>query len=152
MQISLFRCTAENNRVDKTNYISGRYAINGFLKNKTSCENPVIEIEKASNPITYDYNYMYIDEFKRYYYITDIVNVSANRWEIHAHVDVLFSFIGDIRKMRVIIDKSEDETNANMYMNDGSFVMDSRKYDEIKRFPSGLNENGSYILICAGGV
>ena len=152
MQISLFNCTAEKNRVNKSDYISNRFPLNGVLKRNTSCVNPVIEIEKPTNPITYNYNYMYIDEFKRYYYITDIVNVSANRWEIHAHCDVLFSFMDDIKHTQAIIEKSENESNANVYMNDGSFVMDSRKYDEIKNFPNGFNDNGSYILICAGGV
>jgi hypothetical protein len=95
---------------------------------------------------------MYIGEFNRYYYIDDIVNVNKNMWEIHAHTDVLYSFINDIRKSSAIIEKSETENNSNLYMNDGSFVMDSRKYNEIKRFPNGLNENRSYILICAGGV
>ena len=152
MQISLFVNTAEKERMDKTSYITNRFPIDGFLKRNTSVINPVIEIEKTSNPITYNYNYMYIGEFKRYYFITDIVNVSKNRWEIHGKVDPLFSLIGDIRACSVILDKAESENNANLYMNDGSFVMDSRKYNEIKRFPSGLNENGSYILICAGGV
>ena len=152
MQISLFNCTAERERVDKTQFINNRFPIDGYLKDKTSCVNPVIQIQKESNPITYNYNYMYIGEFNRYYYIDDIVNVNKNMWEIHAHTDVLYSFINDIRKSSAIIEKSETENNSNLYMNDGSFVMDSRKYNEIKRFPNGLNENGSYILICAGGV
>lgn len=152
MQISLFKCTSEKNRVNKTPFISNRYAIDGYLKDATSCSDPVITIEKNSNPIAYDYNYMYIEEFKRYYYITDIVNINNKIWEIHAHVDVLFSFSPDIKSSMAILDKSEGDTTSNLYMNDGSFVMDSRKYNELKEFPDGFNENGSYILICAGGV
>ena len=152
MQITLFRCKAEKNRANKSDFLTTPFTLNGFLKNKTSCVDPVIIIEKTSNPITYDYNYMFIGEFKRYYYITDIINVNKNMWEIHAHADVLFSFISDIKMSYAILEKVEIESNANLYMNDGSFVMDSRKYDEIKRFPNGLNANGSYILICAGGV
>lgn len=150
MQIDLFTCTAERNRVNKSGYISNRFTMAGSLKKSTSVTNVTVEIEKT-NPVIYKYNYMYIAEFNRYYYIDDIVNISRNRWEIHASVDVLFSFMNDILQTTAIIDKSEIETSANLYLDDGSYVMDSRKYNEIKEFPSGLNENGAYILICAGG-
>lgn len=150
MQIDLFTCKAERNRVNKSDYISNRFTLQGNIKSSTSVTNIVIEIAK-SNPVIYEYNYMYIGEFNRYYYIDDITNVSANRWIITASVDVLFSFMNDILETNAIIEKVENEVTANLYLDDGSFVMDSRKYNEIKEFPSGLNENGSYILICAGG-
>ena len=151
MQINLFTCTAERNRVNKYDYLSNRFAINGHIKSPTSAMNLVIEIEKT-NPVLYKYNYLYIEAFDRYYFIDDITNVSRNRWIIHASVDVLYSFKNDILSMECVIDKVENEIDANLYLDDGSFVMDSRKYNQIKEFPSGLNQNGSYILICAGGV
>lgn len=150
MQIDLFVCKAERNRVNKSEYLTSRFTMSGTLKKSTSTTNVIIEVEK-SNPVMYNYNYMYIAEFKRYYYIDDIVNISNNRWEIHASVDVLYSFKNDILLTSAIIDKTETEKAGNLYLDDGSFVMDSRKYNEVKEFPSGLNENGSYILICAGG-
>ena len=150
MKISLFTCTAEHNRVNKLNYITNRFVMDGVIKKSTSITHIVIEVEKT-NPTMYDYNYMYIAEFKRYYFITDITNVANNRWIITADVDVLFSFCDDILKSNAIIEKVENENTANLYLDDGSFVMDTRKYNEIKEFPTGLNENGQYILICAGG-
>lgn len=150
MQIDLFTCTAERNRVNKSDYISNRFTMDGTIKNPTSAMNVEIEIEKT-NPVKFAYNYMYIGEFNRYYYIDDIRTISNNRWLISASVDVLFSFMNDILQTTAIIDKTENEETANLYLDDGSFVMDSRKYNTVKEFPSGLNENGSYILICAGG-
>lgn len=151
MQIDLFTCNAERNRVNKSNYLLNRFTMDGNIKQPTSTTNVVIEVEKT-NPVIYGYNYMYISEFKRFYFIDEIINVSRNRWIIRASVDVLFSFKNDILTMECVIDKIESEPNANLYLDDGSFVMDSRKYNEIKEFPSGLNNNGEYILICAGGV
>ena len=151
MELNLFTCTAENERVDKTNYISNRFVLNGNLKDASSVIDPVIMIEK-NNPTLYDYNYMYIPEFKRWYYINDIISVKNGLWEIHAHVDVLYTWGADIKRMNGVADKLEDILNANVYYDDGSFIMDSRNDIEVKEFPSGLNENGSYILICAGGV
>lgn len=151
MQINLFICTAEKNRVDKSGFISNRFAIDGVIKNKTSVIDIVVTIQK-NNPTYYNYNYMYVELFKRWYFITDIININGNMWEIHATCDVLYSFAYDIKNSYAIIDKSENEEISNLYFDDGSFIMDTRKDIELKPFSSGFNETGSYILICAGGV
>lgn len=151
MQISLFTCNAERNRVNKSNYMSNRFVLEGSLRKATSALNIEIDVEKT-NPLLYKYNYMYIEEFGRYYFIDDIVSVRNRLWTIHATVDVLMSFSSDILSTECIIDKVENENVANLYLDDGSFVMDSRKYNEVKEFPNGLNETGQYILICAGGI
>lgn len=150
-QINLFTCTSERNRIDKSDYISNRFTMEGALRNESSVTNPVILIEKT-NPVSVKYNYMYIEEFKRWYFIDDIVSVRDKLWEIHASVDVLYSFKNDILSTYCILEKAENEDDANLYLDDGSFVLDSRKYNTVIPFPSGLNDNGSYILICAGGV
>ena len=125
--------------------------MNGTLRDESSVIDPVIIIEK-NNPTFYDYNYMYIPDFKRWYYINDIISIRNGLWEIHCHVDVLYTWGADIKSMIGVADKLEDITSANVYFDDGSFIMDSRNDIEVKEFPNGLNENGSYILICAGGV
>ena len=150
MQINLFTCNAERNRINKSDHISNRFVLEGSFRKATSALNIEVDVEKT-NPLTYKYNYMYIEEFGRYYFIDEIVSVRNGLWTIMATVDVLMSFRKDILESSVIIDKAEDEDISNLYLDDGSFVMDSRKYNEVKEFPSGLNENGSYILICAGG-
>lgn len=150
MQINLFTCNAERNRINKSDHISNRFVLEGSFRKATSALNIEVDVEKT-NPLTYKYNYMYIEEFGRYYFIDEIISVRNGLWTIMATVDVLMSFKKDILESDVIIDKAEDEDISNLYLDDGSFVMDSRKYNEIKEFPNGLNENGSYILICAGG-
>ena len=151
MQISLFTCTAENHRVDKSSYINNRFAIDGTLRNESSVIDPIILIEK-NNPALYHYNYMYIEEFQRWYYINDIISIRNDLWEIHAHVDVLYTWRADICNMECIVDKIEDYGTANFYFDDGDFIMDCRNNIELKEFPNGFNENGEYILICAGGI
>jgi hypothetical protein len=150
MQISLFTYTKEKERVNKTDFLTNRFPLNGYLKNETSVQEPVILIEKT-NPALYDYNYLYIEDFKRFYFITGIKQIRSNLWEISAKCDVLYSFMTDILANKCIIDKAENSPDANLYLNDGSFVTDSRKYNEVIPFESGLSLNGSYILICAGG-
>lgn len=151
MQIDLFTCKCERNRINKLEYLSNRFTLDGTLRKQTSATSLSIDVEKT-NPLIYDYNYMYISEFDRYYFIDDISSVRNRLWTINASTDVLMSFKNDILESNVILDKVENELAANLYLDDGSFVMDSRKYNEIKEFPNGLNETGEYILICAGGI
>lgn len=151
MQIDLFTCSCERNRIDKTSALSNRFTLQGAFRRATSAMNIEVDVEKT-NPVIYKYNYMYIAEFNRWYYIEDISTVRTNLWTIKGKVDVLMSFSTDIFNSRVIVDKIQNEEVANLYLDDGSFVMDSRKYNEVIEFPSGLNETGSYILICAGGI
>lgn len=150
MQISLFTCTAENERVDKTDFISNRFVLDGSFRNESNVIDPVILVEKT-NPNEFFYNYMFIPEFERWYFITDMRTVRTNLWEIHGHVDVLYTWRVGIQQTRAIIDKTSDGSLANLYMDDGSFVMDSRKYNTVFPFPTGLDTDGSFILICAGG-
>lgn len=150
-QIKLMRYTAENNRINKNPYIIGEWACNGTLRDGTSITEPVILIEKATPPQDNNYNYMWISAFKRYYFITDIKSVREGLWEIHATVDVLYTYRADILQSKCIINKSQDSSISNLYINDGSFVMDSHKYNQVKKFPTGLSSSGYNILICAGG-
>lgn len=150
-QLKLMRCTAEHNRINKTPYISGEWVANGTLKSDTSIIKPVIILEKATPPQDNKYNYMYIGAFKRYYYITDIRSLRNGLWEISGVCDVLHTYREDIYNAKCIIDKSEGFATANLYLNDGSFVMDSHKYNEVIQFPYGLSEQGNNILICSGG-
>lgn len=150
MEIKLFTCIAENERVDKSLYIDNELSINGTLKGSTSVIDPIIIIEN-SNPAIEHYNYMYIPDFGRYYFINNITSIRTNLWEIQAHVDVLYTWKASIQQMKAIIDKTEDASNANLYIDDGGFVMDTRKYNKVLPFSKGLDLNGEYILICAGG-
>lgn len=151
-QITLLRCTAEKQRVDKSGFIFGRWNCNGELKENTSIITPTILVKKSTPPPDGKYNYMHIATFNRYYFIEDIVSFYNNMWEIRAKCDVLYSYKTDILNSKCILDKAEEPSKSNLYLNDGSFVMESRKYNQVLKFPSGLPQNGYNILICAGGV
>ena len=151
MQISLFTMNCENNRVDKTDYLDNRFVLDGAFREDTSIIDPVFRIEKT-NPALQNYNYMYIEQFNRWYFINAWNVLRTDLWEIAAHVDVLYTWREYIQYSRAIVDKTQILESANLYMDDGSFVMDSRKYNKVLNFPSGLDTTGEYVLICAGGV
>ena len=97
MDILFYKLKNKINDVKKTatlTAIGDSYplTVSGTLKNATSKVNPVIEFAKD---ITYfnGYNYCYIADFNRYYFVSDVVSVRVGLTSISLRVDVLTSFL-----------------------------------------------------------
>lgn len=119
----------------------------GTLKEETSIISPVVLME-LENPSSY--NYAYIPEFGRYYFINDIVSVRKGLWRISMQVDVLESFKNYILDLGVILSDSEN-TGAENYLSGDVWKTKVKEKTDIIKFPSGLSETGHFILITAGG-
>lgn len=143
MDITLYQNISENNRVGKI--LINAQTFTGNLRQSTSIINPVIMLN-ADNPTVY--NYAYISTFNRYYFINKIEAYRTGLFILTMSVDVLETYKTEIKGMLAIIDKNE--TVGNNYFNDGSFVLDSRAYNQIINFSNGFNNNGEFILITAG--
>ena len=124
--------------------------VSATIKGALSVENPVLILQYKSD-IQPNINYVYIPEYNRYYFVTDIINLTGGRYELHCKVDVLMSFKDYILNLSCIVDKQSSKDNANMYLDDGSFVVQSKEFVDTINFPRGFNDNGEFILITAGG-
>ena len=147
MEIKLCNTSDPKEKLNKT--VTEGVTLNCLLKENTSIIDPVLIIE-SSQPV-YDYNYVYIPMFRRYYYRTDIRSIGFNRWEFTAHVDVLKSYYEDIISNSAIMEGTE-QVQINKYLPDENvFITNCKRLTNIINFPSGLNETGEFILITAGG-
>lgn len=145
MVIVLGTISDEYNKLNKT--MSNVVNINGVLKQETSVIKPTVLIEAENLS---GFNYMYINEFGRYYFITDIVCVRQNLWRVSAKVDVLMSFKDGISTCPFIVSNTENAYAENYMMGDMWKTLVKSKTDIIN-FPSGLNSTGEYVLITSGG-
>lgn len=143
--ISLFKTNSENNRVVKT--LTDEKQLSGELRNQTSVLNPSIRIESADNISTY--NYAYISEFGRYYYITDIVSVRTNCWVVSLRCDVLMSYKDEIKTITGVVVRQE--SNPNKLLVDRLERIQSDKEIDILYYPDAFSKNLQYILVTAGG-
>ena len=82
---------------------------------------------------------------------SNIEHLRNKLWKITAHVDVLYTWGASIKSSKCILERTQNDKNANLYLNDGSFVLDSRKYLLTLPFENGLEDDGELVLICAGG-
>lgn len=144
--ISLFKTNSENNRVVKA-LTSGK-EMSGELRNQTSVLNPSIRIESADNISTY--NYVYIPEFGRYYYITDITSVRTNCWIISLRCDVLMTYSPQIRALRPIIEREEVGQSSGLIDND--LPININKKIQKFYFPYGFTKDIQYVLTTSGGA
>ena len=84
---------------------------NCLLIEPTSVVNPSIAIADAVAP--HEYNYAYITEFSRYYFVNDW-NYSGGRWFASLNVDVLASFKNSIGASEQYVLRSAAEYNPNV--------------------------------------
>ena len=146
MKIKLYKNHSEKNKIRKT--LTGEVEYSGTLREETSVINPVILIHANNLSL---YNYAYIPEFHRYYYIRDIVSVRNGLWRVSLSVDVLMSFKTDILELDVILSDTETTGQSDYYAGDQWRSLVKSKTDIIT-FSNGLLNDGEYILITAGGI
>ena len=145
MNIQLCSNTSEKNKINKT--ITTGIMLSGSLRNESNVVNPSIIIN-IDNPTIY--NYAYIPEFNRYYFITNYISLRTGMWQINLKSDVLMSFKDSILSSEVLINKTET-IGKNNYLSGSNWVNNCKTKTDILTFPNGLLDDGKYILITAGG-
>lgn len=143
--IVLYKTNNEVNRVNKTLYDG--LQITGALRNETEVLHPVVLIEGNYE----GFNYCHIPIWERYYFIRDHRSVRNNLTELNLEVDVLMSFKDEIKREQAIIDKQSSIANANMYIDDGDWIVQNNEFIQFIDFQNGFNNEGEFILIAAGG-
>ena len=145
MNLRLCINNSEKNKINKS--LTAGVTLSGTLRNESNVVNPSIVIN-IENPTIY--NYAYIEDFKRYYFITDYVSLRTGIWQINLKSDVLMSFKDSILASSVLINSTET-TGKNNYLSGSSWVSNCKAKTDILTFSQGLLDNGQYILITAGG-
>lgn len=143
MTINGYTMLDSHNVLNKT--LTPVFSLTGTLKDKCSVTDPVILIEATSVTA----NYFQIPEFNRYYFLTDAPVYRNGFWELHLHVDVLYTYRAALLNCNVIMAKSE--SRYNLYINDDEYVCEQDPVILTKAFPSGFDtSNACYILALIG--
>lgn len=126
------------------------HSVTGVLRDGSSIIDPVILIEANSPGFQSNHvNYLYVEEFERYYYITNIISVNYTLWEIHCHVDVLMSFSEGIKRQVAVVARQEAE--YNLMLDDGFFMCYQNPKIQTKVFSvEGPFETQEFVLVVAG--
>lgn len=150
MTCNLYNTSSEKNKVTKALTVVS--SINTFkIKENTSIINPVILISKNTKGFTDGvlFNYVWLDLYKRYYFVTDIKTVANGIVEVSLSVDVLMSFKSQILSLNCIISRQENEYNT--YLDDSLFRVYNDYRVQTKAFPKGFTNEMHYVIAVAGG-
>lgn len=145
--ITLFKSTAEVHRVDKTDYLTIFDTIEGTLRESCSISTPIITFEMEEFPL---FNYVYIAPFNRYYFVTEIVSIRQNLWEMHLDIDLLMTYKEGIKGLSAFIDRNEFDYNEDIIDNkrvleQGFNISTHRVDNEI------FNSKPTYVLTTFNG-
>lgn len=117
--------------------------LNGSLRDSSSIMKPVIMVERDVT----GYNYCYIEEFGRYYYVNDVTIYRRNMFIVSLECDVLMSWSDEIKELSGVVSRL---TSGSQYAS-RDVVTDVRTEHRVIEFSdSPFTENGSYILVAKG--
>lgn len=141
--IQLMNNQEELNKINKSP--ASVMTLSGELREESSIIDPVIIIE-YSGTLT-NVNYMYIPEFHRYYFITQINSVRTGLWRVCAHCDVLKTYAQGILGCDCVV--ARNQNNFNLLLNDAYFKVYSNPRVQIANFPNKFTGE-SYVLVMKG--
>lgn len=149
--ITLYKNTAENNRIDKTEYLTKVIDLQGYFRQETNIINPSIIIEYAGD---INFNYVYISTFNRYYFVNSITSVRTNLWRLEMSCDVLMTYKETILNYSCYVSRNENEYNEDI--EDTYLPLEYEKvveitnlYDERETFDAGkIFLKGDYSVVC----
>lgn len=126
-------------QIDKV--MSDTVEVSGTLRDQCDVLNPELLVKTDVR----NFNYVYIEEFKRYYYVKDITQYRQGMWVCKLKVDVLMSYKDSILEFSGVVSR----LNGSDYVN-GASVFDSRDLHQRIDWDDEL-KLGSHILVAKGG-
>lgn len=142
-EIHTYKSSAEQNRVDKTNFLTADMIISGVLREASSLIHPSITFTSDIIPT---FNYVYIPIFNRYYYVTDITSIKNKLWQMSLTVDVLMTYKEALLACTGYIDRNENDYNG--LIPDGMISLEKGEIIETNFVTNEVftESEGTYIL------
>lgn len=140
--LKLYKNSSENNDVSKT--LTDEHKVTGYSRSVVDMLNPVIELAGIE---VNSYNYCYVQELNRYYYIENITISPNGVYRLSMRIDVLMTYRDDIMASHGLITKNRE---YNPYT--GDVDVESRYTLEKHEFENGFDfTNGDFVLVTMRG-
>lgn len=142
----LYNYKGQPNTINKA--LKPLVTINVYLRPELNVHNPIIKIQIPPN--IYGFNYVYIDEFKKYYFVDNFRFLGANTYLLTLSLDVLQTYKDTILQSSALIVESG---NANRNLSINSNVFNVFPKTEILHFPTSklFDKEGSIIMVTLKG-
>lgn len=143
--------------IDLYNYTGRTYSVNkvlptattlsGVLRDKTNVMMPEITLRLSD---VFNYNYCYIRDINRYYYVVGVTILDNNTYLVRLSLDVLKTYASDVLTAVGTITESDD---ADKYISSRQKIYDVRPTEEKVNFssPNQFDSTGSLIMVTLKG-
>lgn len=143
--MKFYKNLSENNDVDKV--LTDEKIVLGEPRGAVNILSPVIRANGKEYGITYNtFNYCYIVELERYYYIDSFQFYANGLVEMNMSVDVLMTYKDDIRASSGLILK---QRVYNPYY--GDYDTESRADLDTLTFNDPFNHDGEFVIVAMRG-
>lgn len=142
-KITLYKCADDPRTVSKT--LTGGAEYDFIARGAININRPTIRIQTATN--LSEYNYAYIADYNRYYYIESTTASRADIWDFALRTDVLQTYASDIKALTGTVDRSE--TLRSGYLQDSDYQAQQYRQIVTKAFPNGMTDD-TIILMTVG--
>lgn len=145
LTVKLQKCYDDDRYVTKT--LTDIVSVSAEMKDETSILSPVLLVSGGAATFA-ECNYCTIGDFGRQYFVTDIRTISNGLTEISCRCDVLSTYATYLAELDAVVERQE--TEYNLYLDDGSFKAYANPMVVTKEFASGFS-SPCIVLGIVGG-
>lgn len=122
--------------------------LNVALRPELNVHNPTLKIQMPPN--MYGFNYVYLEDFEKYYFVDNFRYVGGNTYLLTLSLDVLQTYKDVILQSTALIVES-DTPNRNLSVNSNVFNVFPKT--DILHFPNSqlFDKDGSIIMVTLKG-
>lgn len=143
MDMILYNYSGDRRKINK--YLPSVATVNIIaITDDTNILRPTIIIDTRA----FDFNYVYIANFGRYYYVDNIKLMGGERIAIELSVDVLMSHKSAILSSQCIADRSS--SNSDPYLSDNKIATRDAAQVYTRKMGASPFTTTSYVLQVAG--
>lgn len=148
MTIKTYLFLGDSRKVDKTLTLVDTY-LNADIVGDMSIQSPIISLQLDSFTDVINFNYIYIPELRRYYYVENSTIREDGFVQIQCRVDVLKSFKTDILASTQYVERQENK--CSYQVPDNGYTIKSNRNLTIKNFGNPIIvPNDVFILTTFG--
>ena len=148
MTIKTYRFLGDPRKIDKTLTGVKTYS-NADIVGDMNIQNPTISLKLDSFTEVINFNYIYIPELRRYYYVDNSTIREDGFVQLQCRVDVLKSFKTDILASTQYVERQQNK--CAYQLPDNLYNIKSNRNLTIKNFGSEIiNPNYDFILTTYG--
>ena len=148
MTIKTYRFLGDSRKIDKSLTLVKTYS-NADIVGNMDIQSPIISLQLDSFTEVINFNYIYIPELRRYYYVENSTIREDGFVQIQCKVDVLKSFKTDILASTQYVERQQNK--CTYQLPDNLYNIKSNRNLTIKNFGSEIiNPNYDFILTTYG--